>query len=58
MKIAYPCPKCGEVVLSNKCKSCGYEILPETPEPKIEEHEKKVDSKKQRKLSTDKILRF
>lgn len=40
MKKAYPCPECGEVVLSNKCK-CGYELLPEIPKPKIGPGKKK-----------------
>jgi hypothetical protein len=36
MKIAYPCPRCGEILLSNRCESCSYELMPETPKPKIE----------------------
>ncbi|MDP6460109.1 MAG: hypothetical protein QF673_02495 [Candidatus Hydrothermarchaeota archaeon] len=45
MKIAHPCPECGEVILSNKCK-CGYELMPETSKPKIESRTKKKPKKK------------
>jgi hypothetical protein len=45
MKIAHPCPKCGEVILSNKCK-CGYELMPATPTPKTEPGIKKPPKKR------------
>jgi len=45
MKVAQPCPKCGEVILSNKCR-CGYELMPETPKPKIEPGRKRTPRKK------------
>lgn len=51
MKIARPCPRCGEVTLANKCKSCGYEFMPEVPPPKMGEEKKKPKKKKGRFLS-------
>jgi len=50
MKVAYPCPKCGEVILSNKCKSCGYELMPEIPKPKIQKGRECVKKAKPKKL--------
>jgi rubredoxin len=54
MKIAYPCPVCGEVILANKCKSCGYEFMPETPKPKMKPETKK----KPKKPRKGRFLRF
>lgn len=56
MKISYPCPRCGNVILANRCEKCGYELLPETPRPKIEEPEKR-EKKKPKRLSPDKFLK-
>jgi rubredoxin len=46
VKISYSCPKCGEILLNNKCKSCGHEFMPETPKPikgpEIEKKPKKL----------------
>ncbi|MFQ6137081.1 MAG: hypothetical protein ACE5PM_07880 [Candidatus Hydrothermarchaeales archaeon] len=40
MKVAYPCPECGEVIVSNKCGNCGHEILPQLPKPKTHSRSK------------------
>jgi methionyl-tRNA synthetase len=46
MKLARPCPVCGEVGYANKCKSCGHEFMPETPKPKMKPKGKKPIKKK------------
>ena len=55
MKVARPCPVCGEITFSNKCKECGYEFMPVVPKPKVGE---RGPAKPKTKSVKDKVLKF